>query len=222
MEESRMKVKHGLLVALMALVAWPTVSAATPTDAPVTYAAATCDDYANQAEAQRAKDTRDPDGDGIYCESLRGPCAAPDPRAGGGGGDAPDKPDDRSYGGSFVKPRGVQRLVFDADKYPNIRMHFAPRAGEAGRFGWSSIGAVPTLAATGCLRTSAKPGFDRDEYPPAVRRGKGKGLERGRDPRGWKADVRYVTSSENRSHGSKLGAMLDDFCNGTRFRYVFK
>jgi len=79
MEESRMKVKHGLLAALMALVAWPTVSAATPTDAPVTYAAATCDDYANQAEAQRAKDTRDPDGDGIYCESLPCPCAAPDP-----------------------------------------------------------------------------------------------------------------------------------------------
>ena len=62
-----MKVKHGLLVALMALVAWPAVSAATPTDGPVAHAAATCDDYANQAEAQRAKDTRDPDGDGIYC-----------------------------------------------------------------------------------------------------------------------------------------------------------
>ena len=31
--------------------------------------AATCSDYANQAAAQRAVDTRDPDGDGIYCES---------------------------------------------------------------------------------------------------------------------------------------------------------
>jgi hypothetical protein len=27
--------------------------------------AATCDDYSNQAQAQRAKDTRDADGDGI-------------------------------------------------------------------------------------------------------------------------------------------------------------
>lgn len=29
--------------------------------------AATCSDYTNQAEAQRAADTRDADGDGIYC-----------------------------------------------------------------------------------------------------------------------------------------------------------
>ena len=65
-------------------------------------------------------------------------------------------------------------------------------------------------------------GFDRDEYPPAVGRGRGKGLERGRNPRGWKAHVRYVPSSENRSHGAALGAKLDDFCNGTRFRYVFR
>jgi hypothetical protein len=65
-------------------------------------------------------------------------------------------------------------------------------------------------------------GFDRDEYPPAVGRGKGKGLERGRNPRGWRADVRYVESSENRSHGASLGAKLRDFCSGTRFRYLFR
>jgi hypothetical protein len=33
--------------------------------------AATCDDYSNQAEAQRAMDTRDADGDGIYCGACR-------------------------------------------------------------------------------------------------------------------------------------------------------
>ncbi len=33
-------------------------------------AAATCSDYSNQADAQRAMDTRDADGDGIYCESA--------------------------------------------------------------------------------------------------------------------------------------------------------
>jgi hypothetical protein len=65
-------------------------------------------------------------------------------------------------------------------------------------------------------------GFDRDEYPPAVGRGRGPGLERGRNPRGWKADVRHVPSSENRSHGASLGAQLERFCNGTRFRYVFR
>ena len=52
--------------------------------------------------------------------------------------------------------------------------------------------------------------------------GRGPGLERGRNPRGWKADVRYVPSSENRSHGARLGDRLERLCNGTRFRYVFR
>ena len=37
--------------------------------------AAVCADYSNQAAAQRAQDTRDADGDGIYCETLPCPCA---------------------------------------------------------------------------------------------------------------------------------------------------
>lgn len=68
-------------------------------------------------------------------------------------------------------------------------------------------------------------GFDRDEYPAAVGRGRAngrqRGLVRGRNPIGWMADVAYVPSAENRSHGSALGAKLRRFCNGTRFRYVF-
>src|SRR3954447_6264205 len=36
--------------------------------------AKTCADYPNQAAAQQAHDTRDPDGDGIYCEDLPCPC----------------------------------------------------------------------------------------------------------------------------------------------------
>src|SRR3954465_7481103 len=39
--------------------------------------AATCADYTNQADAQRAADTRDGDGDGIYCEDLPCPCLKP-------------------------------------------------------------------------------------------------------------------------------------------------
>jgi hypothetical protein len=61
-----MKVKHGLLatVLVMVVAAWP---AGSPADTPIARAAATCSDYANQAEAQRAADTVDGDGDGIYC-----------------------------------------------------------------------------------------------------------------------------------------------------------
>jgi hypothetical protein len=48
------------------------------------------------------------------------------------------------------------------------------------------------------------------------------GLNVAATPRGWKADVRYVPSGENRSHGATLGNELERFCNGTRFRYVFR
>jgi len=51
--------------------------------------AATCSDYPNQAAAQRAADTRDADGDGIYCESLPCPCLKPGSGAGGGGSPRP-------------------------------------------------------------------------------------------------------------------------------------
>jgi hypothetical protein len=53
---------------------------------PAGASAATCADYSNQAAAQRAADTRDADGDGIYCESLPCPCLKPGSGGGGGGG----------------------------------------------------------------------------------------------------------------------------------------
>jgi hypothetical protein len=60
-----MQARHGVLVvALMAMALWPAASTA---DGPVAHAAATCSDYANQKAAQEAADTRDADGDGIYC-----------------------------------------------------------------------------------------------------------------------------------------------------------
>ncbi|HET6548308.1 MAG TPA: thermonuclease family protein [Solirubrobacter sp.] len=68
---------------VLALVLGALVTAA----APATARAATCGDHPDQASAQRAKDTRDGDGDGIYCESLPCPCLAPDPRANSTGGD---------------------------------------------------------------------------------------------------------------------------------------
>src|SRR4051812_49086752 len=50
--------------------------------------AKTCADYPNQAAAQVAHDTRDADGDGIYCESLPCPCLKP----GAPGAPAPPAP----------------------------------------------------------------------------------------------------------------------------------
>ena len=74
-----------LAVALTALAA--TASAAnTPVRA---HASATCADYPNQAAAQKAKDTRDADGDGIYCEDLPCPCLKPGSSGGGGSTTSP-------------------------------------------------------------------------------------------------------------------------------------
>jgi len=121
-----------------------------------------------------------------------------------------------------VKPDGVVNISFSKTKYPNIRRHFRG----ALKRGWPRT-LVLNRAGADARRDrllagfETRPGFDRDEYPPAVGRGRGNGLVRGSHPRGWKADVRYVPSSENRSHGSTMGIKLRRYCDRTRFRYVF-
>src|SRR5947199_6122273 len=84
--------------------------------------AATCADYSNQAAAQRAADTRDADGDGIYCESLPCPCLTP-----GSGSPAPAPPPPPPPPPSApVKPSckrssAVLLLRFSSAKYPTIK-----------------------------------------------------------------------------------------------------
>src|SRR3954465_1946095 len=110
-----------IAVALLIGLAWLAPAAsARPLDAPVAHASATCADYRNQAAAQRAADTRDADGDGVYCESLPCPCLTP------GAGRAPTPrptapaPSQRSC----QHPRGVQNITFSKTEYPHIRAHF--------------------------------------------------------------------------------------------------
>jgi hypothetical protein len=178
---------------------------------PQARAASTCSDYSDQAAAQRAADTRDPDGDGIYCESLPCPCLRP-------GGTA--KPPATQRG--CVRPSKVAKITFSKTRYRKIRAHFL----RAVRKGWPTVLVLNRPGASArrdrlLEGIATRPGYDRDEYPPAVGRGRGRGLTRGSHPRGWKADVAYVPSHENRSHGSALGTKLRRYCNGTRFRYVF-
>jgi hypothetical protein len=111
---------------------------------------------------------------------------------------------------SCVTPAGVASISFSATKYPNVRRHVEAAVAR----GWPRILVLNRDGADarrerllGVYRT--RPGMDRDEYPPAVGR------------RRWRADVAYVPSAENRSHGSTLGIKLRRFCDGTRFRYVF-
>jgi hypothetical protein len=186
-------------------------------------AAATCSDYATQADAQRAADTRDADGDGIYCESLPCPCS------GSGGTSSPPPPPPPPLATpkpSCSRPAAVQLLRFSSAKYPNIKRHVE----EAIAKGWPRVMVLNRPGADQrrdrlLADITTRAGFDRDEYPAAVGRGRAngdqRGLVRGINPIGWMADVKYVRSSENRSHGSSLGAKLRRLCNGSRFRYVF-
>ena len=176
-----------------------------------------CSDFSNQADAQRAANTRDADGDGVYCESLPCPClkkGASKPT----GTAAPSNPE-----AGCVKPSGVQQIGFSATKYPNIRRHFLAAVSK----GWPST-LVIERRGTDARRDRLLPGYatrsgyDRDEYPPAMGRGRGsEGLTRGANPVGWRASVKLVPSSENRSHGSVMGSKLRRFCSGTRFSYRF-
>jgi hypothetical protein len=56
------------------LVVTSLISVSATATGPTGRASATCSDYSNQRDAQLNKDTRDADGDGIYCESLPCPC----------------------------------------------------------------------------------------------------------------------------------------------------
>ena len=181
---------------------------------PAGASAANCSDYPTQADAQRAADTRDSDGDGVYCETLPCPCSA-------GAGDGGDQ-EAAGEAEGCERPGRVVAVGFSATKYPRIRRHFR----RALRRGWPRRLVLNRRGADARRDRllegyPTREGYDRDEYPPAVGRGRGKGLERGRNPRGWKASVAYVPSGENRSHGAVLGIKLRRFCDGTRFRYVF-
>ena len=189
---------------------------------PGSASAAVCADYATQADAQRAADTRDADGDGRYCERLPCPCAT------GGSTTAPPPPPPPPPAArpGCTRSSIVQPIRFSAAKYPNIMRH--TRAAIAR--GWPSVMVISRRGKEQrrerlLQNIPTRAGFDRDEYPAAVGRGRANGaqhgLVRGLSPIGWMADVAYVPSSENRSHGASLGAKLRRFCDGVRFRYVF-
>src|SRR3954469_16898888 len=64
-------------LALAAILAFVFASGGSAAPSPTVHMAVTCADFPNQAAAQRAHNTRDADGDGIYCESLPCPCLKP-------------------------------------------------------------------------------------------------------------------------------------------------
>ena len=125
-----------------------------------------------------------------------------------------------------MRPAGTLRLLFSKTKYRHIRQHVMNALGK----GWPRVMVLNRKGADErrdrlLEGIPTRAGMDRDEYPAAVGRGRPngdlRGLVRGINPTGWMADVAYVPSKENRSHGSALGAKLRGFCDGTKFEYAF-
>jgi hypothetical protein len=112
----------GLMVVAFA-VPVSRASAVPPQNSPPgAHASATCADYSNQAAAQRAADTRDADGDGIYCESLPCPCLGKG--AGGGGGSPTPEPKQAPQISCGVERQTVKTLTDDGAS----RVNFTPMA----------------------------------------------------------------------------------------------
>jgi hypothetical protein len=198
--------------------------------------AATCAQSANQAAAQAAANTRDGDGDGIYCEDLPCPCAGPTtpapttteptsaptptqqpaPTTTTGAPPAPrPTPGPATIPGS-ADPAGctiISRVIdigLSETKYPAVRKHWD----HAIRKGYPRI---LTVNRAGAAKRRSKlladfptaPGRDRDEYPMAMARAT------------VRADVALVDSSQNRGAGSVQGIKLRRYCSGQRFKIVW-
>lgn len=119
------------------------------------------------------------------------------------------------------RTKKVVEIGLSSTKYPNVLAHIRRAVKE----GWPEVAQINRVGAEErrerLLRDiPTRPGYDRDEWPPAMGRGKGKGLERGSHPTGWRAHVEYVPSAENRSAGAVMGTKLRQYCDGVRFRVV--
>lgn len=85
--------------------------------------AAVCADHPNQRSAQIAKDTRDADGDGVYCEALPCPCLKPGQESGSGSKPAPVK---RKPSVKKPKPKPARKAPKRAKPTPKPK-YVAPR-----------------------------------------------------------------------------------------------
>ncbi len=175
----------------------------------------------NQASAQAAKDTRDADGDGLYCEALACPCA-------GAGSSVPPKskptpkpaskprPEPKREGTSAdpaqcTREKRTVSISFSRTRYPNIRAHWldAIANGSARTLTIYRTGAAQRRSRV-LRNTPTRRGQDRDEYPPAMARSNNR-----------RVSIRHLPSSENRSHGASMGVKLRRWCSGQRFRVVW-
>jgi hypothetical protein len=96
----------------MARAVWTLVAVMVLLIVPSSASAATCADYTNQADAQRAADTRDANANGVYCEDLPCPCLKPG-GASGTGSTPPPPPAPTVTAASCGKERRAVKTLAD-------------------------------------------------------------------------------------------------------------
>src|SRR4051794_2192592 len=154
--------KRRILIPFLGVLTLALVATAAGHPVDVTPAqAATCSSYSNQAAAQRAHDTRDAAGDGVYSESLPCPCA----KGNAGGASRPPVAPSRGTTTGCTRPRGVVSIGFSATKYRHTRADVQ----RALRRGWARVLVLNRPGADARRERllsgrSTRPGMDRDEY----------------------------------------------------------
>jgi len=188
-------------------------------------AAAVCADHPNQASAQIAKDTRDSDGDGVFCETLSCPCLgpgepapepapapAPPPESAPPAEPAPAPPAEPApTQEQCTTTDDIVRVTLDRRRHRRVLAHMR----KAIRAGWDRVLVLNREGAEKRRerlldddRYPTRDGMDRDEWPMAFARPT------------WRAHVAYVPSGQNRSAGAIIGNALRPYCDGTAFRVI--
>jgi hypothetical protein len=238
-----LKILVAVAVALMALLG--AVAVAHGDRGPIARASAVCADFPNQAAAQAAANTRDPDNDGIYCESLPCPCSAEWHAQHGG---APTDPTPAP-----PVPTPTPTPPTPTPTSPPAEPVPTPAPTQPTRDPKPDRGSAPTCTSA---KNVVEVGISRTRYPAilqhmrvAIRAGwpkvmtlnrRGADQRRDRALRGWKTKrgmdrdefpmavgrktwrthVAYVPSGQNRGAGATIGIKLRRYCDGTRFAIV--
>lgn len=192
-----------MLSAIAAVILVP--PAGVHADGPRAHAAAVCADFPNQAAAQRAHDTRDPDHDGVYCEDLPCPCAGP------GAPHQTPRHKAKPHARPCIQVPYAVVIRLRRSRYPHIVAHII----RSWHRGYPTVLRIHRAGAAirrerRLARVATRSGYDRDEAPAAVLR------------LTIRADVAYVPARENRAAGASLGDQLRPYCNGQRVRYSFR
>lgn len=233
-------------IILVALLTLGLAASAAGAHGPIAHASATCADFQNQLAAQLAADTRDADGDGIYCEDLPCPCSSEWYAQHGGGPTptpvpapppvvpvVPPTPTPPTTPAPVVPdPTPTPDPTPDPDPSPSPTPP-APKCVATKKIVDVDLSEAHFPAVLGHMRRAIRAGWRRvltlnrsGAAARSVRALRGVATRHGfeRDqwplPSGratWRASVAYVPSGQERAAAAEIATKLHRYCDGVRF-----